>query len=300
MTLITDRGFYDPERLPNNANVLSVDALGYAAFAKPTIIQKEEYGIYYTIRTDMMKMSLSANSDMFISNSPYKKELVCSVCDTLIGTKIKIPARAYNNAYTGYPLSENQIMLYALTKLKRTKIIGGGISIKSHIPEYRKILEELLHAEGISYEVDDSRVSHKYTIFCQRDDGKKISSDIVAGLNASQARAFMSISFMFDNLCVYKSHKGYNILCEQVNSPMLCVVAIKAGFRVYVGNEFGYSNGVDSINIKNSNEWAVKILDCKMSQNEKPDKIITLPDRYKGIFVVADGYIMILPNLKIN
>ena len=300
LQLITDKGFYSSENLPHNADVLCLDPLGYARFIRPSIIYGEESGLYYKIRTETFDFSLSANSDMYIGIRPYKKELVHSVCNTLIGTKIRVPAVPQHKQLDGYPISDINLVLYALTTLKRARIIDHGISVSTHVKKYQERIESLLDNAGVYYEKDDTLSSRRYNIYFQYVREKKISSEFVSRMNAEQAKRFIGVCIMFDTVGSYRKQAGYNVLCKPEHAALLTAVALKAGFRTHVGNHFGYERGIDSISIKKQEDWYLTILDCKMSENDTTDKIITFPERHKGVFAVADGHVFIIPNLKID
>ena len=107
----------------------------------------------------------------------------------------------------------------------------------------------------------------------------------------------MDISIMFDRVeGKRRGENGYTVLSESYNADKLIVVAMKAGYRTFVGNSFNMEEGMDSVCVSKKSTWTVKVEKATMSQNETYDRTIMMPREYKGYLVVCDGCVFIMPN----
>ena len=128
-------------------------------------------------------------------------------------------------------------------------------------------------------------------------DGQTISFDVAERINYEQALLFIKVSSMFDTVPLKeKESQGKLLLCREENAVQMITIAVKACYRCYIGNNYKYSKDIDSIIIKKEKHWRTKITSCKLSQNQRPDKVLMLPVDYTGFFAVSDGCVFILPN----
>lgn len=295
--VLTDRGIKKISQLKRNDRMLVVDELGYVSFVRPSIDYTDNFGVYYHLESDLYKLKIGINKTMYISDSFRYKVTAEEFATTLMRTKVKVPANAYEHKRIGINFSDDSIRLYALSKLKKSMFIDGHIRIAASTEKKEQFLDELIQRANFTYYNKYIGSKKIYYIKYFADEDKFMSVDVVEKMNAHQANVFIDVVMLFDRSSkgAYKVD-GITCLCERFNAMQLITLFVKAGYRCHTGNNFRYEYGIDSITVKKAICWELNVFSMKLSQSVLEDINIRFPVDYKGFFVIENGYVFIIPN----
>lgn len=279
-------------------DIVAIDRLGYVTYVKPSIMKSKRHGVYYTIETDLMDIKLSTKKSLYLLDKEFYKVNAFDITNSLIGSKVSLPVSSHEHKRIGLKYSMNEIMLYSLSKLKRTNYVDGKMRIATRKNDNVEFLDKLFVAMNIEY---TKKVLSKTTVFLADyipKGGKYISKYFAETLNAEQAARVMEVSMKFDTThsALYKKGYGQMVLCELFNATKLIMIAMKAGYRCYLEDRFKYDSGIDSITISKAKSWDVTIKSSKLAQNTTVDKMMYLTREYNGFLCIYNGCVFIMPN----
>ncbi len=298
MQVVTSDKIKKVRDITDRDDIVAIDRLGYVTYVKPSIIRGKRYGVYHKITTDFMDINLSTNKSLYLLDKGIHRVKALDITNSLIGSKVKIPVSSHEHKRMGLKYSMNEIMLYSLSKLKRTNYVDGKMRIATRSKTNVEFLDELFVAMGIEY---TKTVMSRTTIFLADHvpkGGKHISKYFAETLNSEQAKRVMDVSIKFDSnyFKLYKKGYGRMVLCESFNATKLIMIAMKAEYRCYVEERYKYDSGIDSLIISKAKSWDVTINSSKLAQNTTIDKMMYLTSEYDGFLCVCNGCVFIMPN----
>lgn len=296
MNVVTDSGIKKVSKLKRTDYVVALDRLGYVTYVKPTIIESMNQGLYQTIKTDLLDMKIGVNKFVYAVDGHLKRIRASDIANTLVGCTLELPVNAHEHKRMGIKMTDNELSLYWLSKLKRVHHVDGRMRVPVVLESQKKFIDELIYENEFEYETLTLGKTTVYYINYKVKD-KRVSKDFTELLNMKQATLLMDISIMFDRVeGRRRGENGYTVLSESYNADKLIVVAMKAGYRTFIGNTFNMDEGMDSVCVSKKSTWTVKVEKATMSQNETYDRTIMMPREYKGYLVVCDGCVFIMPN----
>lgn len=299
MQIVTDNGIKNISKLIRSDKIIGVDIKGYIASISPSIIHRNNYGAMYEIKTSQFDLKVGANKSFFYDGDVINTVTAYDISETLVGCDIKIPAYTYEHKVIGNKTSIADIKLYALTKMKRSTVIGDILRVPASSKYNIDVIEDVLSEANVEYAWKESKVGRTYYIK-YRVETKKIPSAFCETMNLLQAQAFIEMLILFDTAKLHSYNDGRLILCEEYNAYAIIMILLKAGYRCSIGNNYKYRDGIDSISISKHKFWDTNIISAHLRQNDRQDRVICLPDDYCGFYVISYGRIFLISNEYIN
>jgi hypothetical protein len=302
--LVTNKGIKPLSKITKNDTLAAIDISNGISFVKPAIQETLHRGMYYDIETSIGNIKLGLNAELYYLHR--KKEVAIKsheIADTLIGSTIEIPSPPKSIAANLYPKDSRFIVFMALLSLPNSRVYDDYVKIKYHSRADISTAINVLQQLKIRYSnIPNSKDHSIYAYFDDFDISDcYIDAENVNLLGSIQSQLFRDVYHSLGYIPYNSKHKATMdnyIECHPDLTHLISVILIKAG----------YSCKHSILEIKNrmynvikhtiSSDFDCEIKGAYLSQHEKMDRHIWLPDIYKGVIGVVNGRYILLPTQK--